>query len=215
MAGGSAVLEDDGLLSRLDRSLLVVERTFALIGGLAVFGLMVIAVRSVGGREFLEAPLQGYTNWIEAAMPIIAILGVAYVQRDGTHIRMDILIGQFSGRFLWAVEALLVFLMLVLMIFLTIGAWDLFDRAFDCARPLCSRDSYDDVNMPTWPFKLVVPIAFALLCLRLCLQLVGYGRAAWLGLDRPVAVPLILSAAEHAMAEAEQLSGADDDAGGR
>ena len=31
MAGGSAVLEDDGLLSRLDRSLLVVERTFAWI----------------------------------------------------------------------------------------------------------------------------------------------------------------------------------------
>jgi TRAP-type C4-dicarboxylate transport system permease small subunit len=187
--------------------LLWIERSFALIGGLATLSLMFLAVRSVGGREFFEAPLQGYTNWIEAMMPIIAILGVSYVQRDGTHVRMDIFIGLFSGRVLWAIEAVMVFLILVLMIFLAIGAFDFFDRAFDCARPMCSRDSFDDVNMPTWPFKLIVPIAFAALCLRLALQVVGYGRAAWLGIDRPVAVPLIQSAAEQARAEAEQLGG--------
>ncbi|MEX0286846.1 MAG: TRAP transporter small permease subunit [Paracoccaceae bacterium] len=209
MAGSAAVLEDDSLLSRLDRRLLVLERFFALIGGLAVLSLMFLAVRSVGGREFFEAPLQGYTNWIEALMPIIAILGVSYVQRDGTHIRMDILIGQLSGRLLWAIEALMVFLMLVLMIFLAIGAYDFFDRAFDCARPLCSRDSFDDVNMPTWPYKLVVPIAFGLLCLRLALQVFGYARAAVLGLDRPVGVPLVQSVEEQARAEAEQLEGRD------
>ncbi len=207
MAGSSAVLEDDGLLSRLDRYLFKVERAFALICGLAVLSLMFLAVRSVGGREFFEWPLAGYTNWIEALMPIIAILGVAYAQRDGTHIRMDILVGRFSGRVLWVVESVLVFLMLFLMICLTVGAYELFDRAFDCARPLCSRDSFDDINMPTWPYKLVVPIAFALLSLRLLLQLVGYGRAFVLGLERPVAVPLTQSIEDQARAEADQLEG--------
>ncbi|MEL7012628.1 MAG: TRAP transporter small permease subunit [Pseudomonadota bacterium] len=207
MAGASAVLEDSSLLSRLDRGLLKFERFFALLGGLAVFSLMFLAVRSVGGREFFEAPLPGYTNWIEAMMPIIAILGVSYVQRDGTHIRMDILIGQLRGRALWAVETFLIALMLLLMIALTIGAFDFFDRAFDCSRPLCSRDSFDDINMPTWPYKLVVPIAFGLLCLRLALQLVGYARAFWLNLDRPVAVPLMQSVEQQARAEADQLGG--------
>ncbi|MEM6578812.1 MAG: TRAP transporter small permease [Pseudomonadota bacterium] len=207
MAGSSAVLEDGSLLSRLDRGLLVIERFFALIGGLAVFSLMFLAVRSVGGREFFEAPLPGYTNWIEAMMPIIAILGVSYVQRDGTHIRMDILIGQLRGRALWAVETVLIALMLFLMIALTKGAFDFFDRAFDCSRPLCSRDSFDDINMPTWPYKLIVPLAFGLLCLRLTLQLVGYARAFWLNLDRPVAVPLMQSVEEQARAEADQLGG--------
>ena len=209
MAGASAVLEDDGLLSRLDRYLLKIERFFALIGGIAALSLMFLAVRSVGGREFFEAPLQGYTNWIEAMMPIIAILGVSYVQRDGTHIRMDILVGRLKGRVLWFIEALMILLMLILMIALTKGAFDFFDRAFDCSRPLCSRDSFDDINMPTWPYKLIVPIAFGLLCVRLTLQFVGYSRAFVLGLDRPVAVPLTLSAAEQAMAEAEQLEGHD------
>lgn len=207
MAGPSAVLDDDGLLSRLDRYLLKIERSFALIGGIAVLSLMFLAVRSVGGREFFEWPLAGYTNWIEALMPVIAILGVAFVQRDGTHIRMDIIVGRLSGRVLWAMETLMIFLMLVLMIALTIGAYELFDRAFDCARPLCSRDSFDDINMPTWPYKLVVPLAFGLLCLRLLLQLIGYARAFALGLERPVAVPLALSIEDQARAEAEQLEG--------
>ncbi|MEM9845398.1 MAG: TRAP transporter small permease [Pseudomonadota bacterium] len=207
MAGSSAVLEDGSLLSRLDRSLLVVERFFALIGGLAVFSLMFLAVRSVGGREFFEAPLAGYTNWIEAMMPIIAILGVSYVQRDGTHIRMDIIIGQLRGRALWAIETLMIALMLILMIALTIGAYDFFDRAFDCSRPFCSRDSFDDINMPTWPYKLIVPIAFGLLCLRLAIQLLGYARAFWLNLERPVAVPLMQSVEAQARAEADQLGG--------
>ncbi|MEL6597767.1 MAG: TRAP transporter small permease, partial [Pseudomonadota bacterium] len=47
------------------------------------------------------------------------------------------------------------------------------------------------------------------LCLRLVLQLVAYGRAIVLGLEKPVAVPLIESAAEQAAREAETLQGAD------
>ena len=100
-------------------------------------------------------------------------------------------------------------LILVLMIALVWGSWAHFDRSFDCARPLCSRDSSIDVSMPLWPSKLLVPIAFAVLCARLVLQIIGYARAFWLNLDRPVAVPLIQSVAAQARAEADALEGAD------
>ena len=50
MAGSSAVLEDGSLLSRIDRVLLRLETLFAMISGLAVFMLMVLAVWSVSGR---------------------------------------------------------------------------------------------------------------------------------------------------------------------
>ena len=59
MAGSSAVLEDSSLLSRLDRGLLKLETFFALISGLAVFSLMILAVWSVGGRKFFSTPLAG------------------------------------------------------------------------------------------------------------------------------------------------------------
>ena len=105
--------------------------------------------------------------------------------------------------------AIIGFLILILLIALTYGAWAHFDRSFDCARPLCSRDSSIDVGIPIWPSKLVVPVAFGVLVLRLLLQTWGYGRALVLGLENPVAVPLTLTVAEQAMIEAKALEGAD------
>lgn len=209
MAGSAAVLEDSSLLSKLDRALLPLERFCALLSGLAIFSLMFLAVYSVTGRKFFASPMMGYVDYIEAAMPIIAIMGVSYVQRDGTHIRMDMLVSKLKGRALWLFELISVLMMLLLIVALTWGAWEHFDRSFDCARPLCSRDSSIDVGIPIWPSKLVVPVAFAVLGARLVLQAVGYGRAFVLGLENPVAVPLNLSVAEQAALEARALEGAD------
>ncbi|MEE4189447.1 MAG: TRAP transporter small permease [Roseobacter sp.] len=209
MAGSAAVLEDSSLLSRLDRMLLPVERFCALMSGAAIFSLMFLAVYSVTGRKFFSSPMAGYVDYIEAMMPIIAIMGISYVQRDGTHVRMDMLVSALKGRLLWFFELVSVLLILLLIVALTWGAWEHFDRSFDCARPLCSRDSSIDVGIPVWPSKLVVPVAFGVLVLRLLLQAWGYGRALVLGLENPVAVPLNLSVAEQARLEAEALEGAD------
>lgn len=209
MAGASTVLQDSSLLSRLDQALLPIERFMALLSGLAAFSLMFLAAYSVTGREFFGKPLLGYVDLIEILMPLIAIMGVSYVQREGAHIRMDIIIGATRGRLLWFLELVTVLLILVLMVALVWGSWAHFDRSFDCARPLCSRDSSIDISLPIWPSKLIVPVAFCVLCARLLLQAVGYARAFWLNLERPVAVPLIQSVAEQARAEAETLEGAD------
>ena len=222
MAGASTVLQDSSLLSRLDRALLPIEKATALISGIAAFSLMFLAAYSVAGRQLdktfvaplldsiglMDGPLLGYVDYIEALMPLIAIMGVSYVQREGAHIRMDIIIGQLRGRLLWFFELISVLLILALMLALLWGAWSHFDRSFDCARPLCSRDSSIDIGLPIWPSKLVVPIAFAVLVLRLLLQSATYARALFLGVENPAAVPLIQSVAEQAKAEAEQLDGA-------
>lgn len=209
MAGVSTVLDDSSWLSRLDRGLLGVERFLALISGLAVFSLMFLAAWSVGGRKFFGAPLPGYVDWIEVLLPLMAVMGIAYVQRDGGHIRMDIFIGRLRGRALWAAELLSVLLILLLVLALIWGSWAHFDRSFDMSRPLWSRDSTIDIGLPVWPSKLIVPVALGVLALRLLLQIWGYGRALVLGLDAPVAVPLTQSVESQARAEAEQLEGRD------
>lgn len=209
MAGSATVLSDNTRLSRLDQGLWKLERFLALLSGIAVFSLMFLAVRSVGGRKFFSAPMQGYVDWIELLMPLMAVMGIALVQRDGGHIRMDILIGRLRGRVLWAAELLSVLLILGLVLLLLWGSWAHFDRSFDFARPLWSRDSTIDVGLPVWPSKLIVPVALAVLSLRLCLQVWGYGRALILGLEAPVGVPLSLSVEEQARLEAAQLEGHD------
>ncbi len=207
MATASAVLEDSSWLSRADRLLRPIEQLMALASGLAAFSLMFLAVWSVTGRKFFGAPLLGYVDYIQLLMPVIAIFGISYVQRDGTHIRMDMLIGQLRGRALWLVELLMVSLMLILIIALIWGAWSHFGRSFSFDAPYWSKDSTIDVNAPVWPSKIIVPIAFAVLAMRLVIQIIGYGRALILGLEHPVAVPLVRSPAEQAMAEAEHLGG--------
>ena len=210
MAGSSSVLEDGSTLSRLDQQFYKLERIFALVSGVAVFSLMVLAVVSVGGRNTMNMPLPGYVDWIEQAMPLIAFMGVSYTQRDGGHIRMDILVGRLKGRWLWMAEFTTCFFMLLLMVLLVWGSYSHFLRSFDFAAPLWSRDSSIDIGIPIWPAKLLAPVAFSLLCLRLCLQLWGYGRAIAENAERPIAVPLVQDAAEQAAEEARSVSGAEE-----
>jgi TRAP-type C4-dicarboxylate transport system permease small subunit len=205
MSGKVAIIEDSSLLSRLDVLLLKLERFCALISGLTIFSLMFLAVYSVSGRKFFNAPLAGYVDYIEAALPIIAIMGVSYVQRDGSHIRMDIFVSLLRGRALWLFELISVFFILALILCLTWGAWLHFDRSFDCSRPFCSRDSSIDIGLPIWPSKLVVPFAFTVLSFRLILQAIGYSKALYVGSRQPAAVPLILSASEQAKLETEAI----------
>lgn len=210
MAGHASILSDDSALSKIDRTVFKLETVLALLGGLAVFSLMILAVVSVGGRNFFNRPLPGYVDWIEQLMPLIALIGIAYCQRLGGHIRMDILVGKLKGRALWATEFASTILMLVLMVLMVWGSWSHFDRSFDFASPMWSRDSSLDIRLPLWPAKLLAPVAFGLMCLRLSLHAWGYARAFVRGDENPVAVPLIEDAAAVAAQEAESVSGMDD-----
>lgn len=210
MAGSSQVLSDDSRLSILDQHLYKLESLLALISGLAVFSLMVMAVISVGGRNITNAPLPGYVDWIEQAMPLIAFMGISYAQRDGGHIRMDMVVGALKGRILYIVEFLTTAVILALIVLLIWGSWAHFARSFDFGAPLWSRDSSIDIGIPLWPAKLLAPIAFSVLCLRLVLQLWAYGRAIRHPGQSPIAVPLIADAATQAAMEAEHVSGHDN-----
>jgi C4-dicarboxylate transporter DctQ subunit len=137
-------------------------------------------------------------------MAFIAFLGLAFTQRQGGHIRMDIVIGSLRGRFLWIAELITVALMLLVTLVLIYGSYLHFWRAYDLG------DSSLDINLPTWPAKFVVTFALSLLAVRLMLQLWGYARAIRSGSARPVAVPLIESAADVAAKEAQSVMGQAD-----
>ena len=203
MAIGSQVASDNSILSRIDRRFLKLEIALSLVSGIAVFALMLLAVVSVGGRNGFNQPLPGYVDWIEQAMPLIAFMGISYVQREGAHVRMDVLVGMLRGRTLYAVEFVFVLALLAFMVLMVWGSWAHFARSFDFAAPMWSRDSSMDIGLPIWPAKLLAPIAFSVLCARLCLQLWGYLRAVVTG--TAVAVPLVADAAQQAAIEAGQL----------
>lgn len=210
MAGSSPVSTDKSLVSRLDHGLYRIEMAIALLSGVTVLLLILLAVVSVFGRNFFNQPLPGYVDWIEQAMPLIAFMGISYLQRDGGHIRMDILVGRLRGRALYLFEAITTLAILVLMVLLVWGTWAHFQRSFDFGSPMWSRDSSLDIALPIWPAKLLAPIAFSLICIRLSMQLWAYIRAFIRSDKTPIAVPVVLDAATQAATEAEHVSGHDE-----
>ncbi|WP_224814816.1 TRAP transporter small permease subunit [Hasllibacter sp. MH4015] len=207
MAQTSNVLTDDGTASRLDRALLWLEARLNLLGGATILALVVLAVVHVVGRKLFNAPVYGYVDWIQQFMVVFAFFGLSYCQREGGHIRMDILVMRMKGRVLWLAEWLSTLFMLILTIGLIYGAWQHFDRSFDLSRPLWSRDSSIDIALPLWPAKLIVPVSFGILTLRLIIQLIIYSRALVTGQERPAGVPLPEDPMAIAAREAETVSG--------
>ena len=184
MANTSTIQEDHTRLSRIDVSIFKIESWLNLLGGITIFLLVVLTVVNVLGRWVFNLPITGYIDWIEQAMAFFAFLGIAYCQRLGAHIRMDIFIGAIHGRLRWFSELASTFLMLCITLLLVYGstlhAW----RAYDIG------DSSMDIGLPTWPAKFIVPLALSILAIRLLIQLWAYSRAIKNVSNKPVAVPL-------------------------
>jgi TRAP-type C4-dicarboxylate transport system permease small subunit len=209
------------LLARLDWWIARLEDALNLVAAIAIFGVMAagllqILSRSVSGglHKFIPAippiAIHGYIDYIQFIAVLYAILGIAYCQRLGGHIRMEIVLGTMRGRLLWLTEAFAVLLALAAIVLLIGGTWDNFYNAW------ARGDSSMDIKLPLWPAKLVVPAMLVVLLVRLALQLWGYGRLVRDPSAAPVAIPLLETVKEHARREIEEAIGkleADEAAG--
>lgn len=209
-AGGPLRLErpDDGL-GRLiyagERMLRPVEDVTNFIAAIAVLFIMALGcVQIVMRMRFLfNAPIFGYIDMIELSMPILAVLGISYAQRHGVHIRMDILVDRLRGRTLWLVETFNSFATLAIVLCLVAFTAVFFRDAYT------SGDSTVDAMLLTWPSKLLVPIALAVLAIRMILQLLGSIRMAVDPSRELIGVIAPMDVAAQAQAEIDSVG--DDD----
>lgn len=92
--------------------------------------------------------LAGECRYASARAPAeaLAFVGIAYCQRLGGHIHMDLVIGQFRGRVLYALEWIGTLFILLLALVLIWGSWRHFVRSFDFAAPLWSLKEQRGTN---------------------------------------------------------------------
>jgi C4-dicarboxylate transporter, DctQ subunit len=203
MAGGSAVgpaPEGGGTLGTLDRVLFRIEQAFALVAAICIFALMMIAVFQIVARKLFNAPLFGYIDMVEIAMTTFAFLGIAYAERLGAHIRMEILIGMLKGRAQWLAEIIGVLVALFVVSVLIYYGFQHGMRAYT------SGDSTIDALYPWWPSKMMVPVAFSLLWLRLLLSLVCYVRLFFHPNAEPIGVHIPETVEQMAEREAREAT---------
>ena len=186
-----------------DRLLSPIENLANLLAAIAIFALMCLGVTQIVMRSVFNAPINGYIDMVELSMASMAFLGAAYCQRLGAHIRMELLIGRLKGRMLWLAESFGLTVAMIIITVLVWYGWGHFIRAYTLG------DSTIDAELPVWPSKLLVPIAFAIWWLRLGIQLVGSIRLAITPSKAPLGVVLMKEVAEQAQDEIHEIMGDD------
>lgn len=181
----SGLSSGDLALTRVDAYLFKVESLFNLIAGTVIFLTMILGVIQVVGRSFFNQPVPAYVDVIELMMATFAFLGIAYCQKLGGHVRMEIVMKHFKGRSFWIAEVVNTLIMMWIIAVLALYGYDHFLRAYEFG------DSTIDGDYPLWPSKLIVPIAFGLLMIRLSVNLVGFLRLVARPTAEPIGVPVI------------------------
>ena len=192
-------------LLRVDQAYHRLERLFNFSAALIIMMLMLLAVVQVLGRKVFNFPVRGYVDWVEFFMAVFAFIGIAYCQRLGGHIRMELVIGRFFGRARWIVEIVGTLISIFTISVLTWYAYDHFLRAYEFG------DSSMDIELPITPGKLIVVIAFVSLLIRFAIQLVGFVRLAIHPDAEPIGIPMIPTVEEIAQHEIDVgLAGEDE-----
>lgn len=207
MTGAAELSPGARMLKRVDEAFFKFEKFLTLVAALVIMGVMFIGVFQVFGRKLINLPVPGYVDVIEMSMTVFAFLSIAYCQRVGGHIRMEIILGRFKGRTLYGFEVMGTLVVLAIIVLLTYFGYEHFLRAWTIG------DSTIDIEIQIWPSKLLVPFAFALLSFRLIIQLIGFTRLFMNPDAEEIGVPHIESVDEQAQheidaglaAEAEQV----------
>lgn len=173
-------------LRAADSGLSHVEDGLNLIAALAVFFLMFVGVANILGRTVFDFAIYGYIDYIEQASALFAFLGIAYAQRLGSHIGMDLTMG-FKVSTRWKVELFGVVVAILIITVLVYASFTNFLRAYQIG------NSTMDIKLPTWPAKFMVPLALGVLWLRLALQICGYLRMIRHPGAQPVGVPKLIT----------------------
>ncbi|HBA33288.1 MAG TPA: TRAP transporter small permease [Gammaproteobacteria bacterium] len=184
-----------------DKSLSKVEDIFAWVCGWTIFALMIAGTVQIIARKVFNFPIFGYIDVVEQSAAIFAFFGAAYCQRLGGHVRMEMFISRARGRTLWVIELITTLIAAIVIAILITKTWDHFLRAWEFG------DSTINADLPIWPTKLMVPIAFSILLARLIIQVFGFTRLVAHPDAPPIAVPLIEDVEEIAAKEIKDALG--------
>ena len=180
-----------------------VEDGLNLIAALAVFFLMFVGVAQIVGRTIFDFAIYGYIDWMEQASSLFAFLGIAYAQRLGNHIGMDLTMG-WRPQNRWKIELFGVVVAYTIISVLIYASFTNFLRAYSIG------DSTMDIKLPTWPAKFMVPLALSVLWLRLSLQICGYIRMIRHPDAEPIAVPKLITIETQVQDEIAEVLGKQD-----
>jgi TRAP-type C4-dicarboxylate transport system permease small subunit len=142
-----------------------VNYVIAMAGIALVFITMFITTADVIGRYF-RMPLPGAMELSELALGVMVFLGWAYTQAEKGHIAIDIVFKRLPQRVRNILDVLIPLFGLTLMVLI---GWQAVRFGADCKSSL---EQTVDLGIPVWPFKFMILIGAATLCLELIFDVI-------------------------------------------
>lgn len=169
-------------IQSFDRLVSPIETFFNFLAALCILVLMFLGVAQIVGRSVFHAPVWGYIDIVELSMSMFAFMGIAYCQRMGGHVRMELGLNALGPRNQQIAEAIAVLVSLFVIGVMVKYGIDHTMRAYSAG------DSTIDAEIPIWPSKALVPLSFSLLWLRLLINLFGHLRLVFNPSATPVGI---------------------------
>lgn len=153
-------------MKTIKRFLAAFENVLLILGGLALFILMVLVAGDAGGRYFLNAPISGVYEISEFYLMVsIVFLSLAHTQRKRAHVRVEFVLDRLPISVARILE--FTYLMLAAIIFALV--------AYIAAKNgwkniTLNRWTTGVVAIPTGPSWLIVALGTAVFTVRLCVD---------------------------------------------
>ena len=118
------------MINTFDKFLAKFEDFLTSFSAFAIFFLMITATIQIVSRKLLNLPIPGYIDFAEQSIAIFAFIGIAYCQRLGGHVRMEIFLSAIKGRSKWIAEAVQTAATIFIIAILTYYSFKHFQRAW-------------------------------------------------------------------------------------
>ena len=137
-----------------------------IIGGVAMFFIMLLTVADVIGRSFFTWPITGTYELSRYFLVIIVLLGIGYAQQTEQHIAVDYFVSKLPLRSQFFFEVTANFLGLV---FFALVTWQGWKGGWDSVK---TKTVSDTLHIPSYPFEFLIAVGSFFLCIELLLKLV-------------------------------------------
>ena len=158
--------------SSLKRVLLSVQRhiedILTYVSAAAVAAMMVITIADVIVRYLTPTNVPGSYEYVSLLFVLVIYLGLAYAQRENSHIAIDALYSRLPRRYR---KLLQLFQLGVFLIFAAALTW--YTAAVTWDNYVFGDTILGAISVVTWPSRLTISIGFLFLSFRFLIQLLN------------------------------------------
>lgn len=171
--------ERSKLLIHLNKWLSAIEGRLNIAAAVLIMFIMLLTISEIIMRYVFNMPLSGYFEVVELVMAGAIFFGLAFTQRVGGNVRMELFIARVvKGRAYHLTECLT--LLLALFVFAIITIYSLQSSFYDLKVGGTTYVLY----LPTWPSKFCIPIGSFFLCLRFGIQIIQHSLQVVAGVEK-------------------------------